>query len=70
MLYRDGLLRYFESQESPRAEEVYVLRSVCVRVKAGPEVTKIIIIKKDFVQSLINLYAVCTICRHYVRLVW
>ena len=54
MLYRDGLLRYFESQESPRAEEVYVLRSVCVRVKAGPEVTKIIIIKKDFDCSVID----------------
>ena len=38
VLYRDGVLRYFESEDSPRAEEVYVLRSVCVRVKTGAEV--------------------------------
>jgi len=38
VLYRDGLLRYFESPESPRAEEVFVLRSACARVKTGAEV--------------------------------
>ncbi|XP_076454214.1 pleckstrin homology domain-containing family B member 2-like [Babylonia areolata] len=37
VLYRDGVLRYFESQDSARAEEVYVLRSCCVCVKTSPE---------------------------------
>ncbi|KAL8567221.1 hypothetical protein ACOMHN_046631 [Nucella lapillus] len=38
VLYRDGVLRYFESQESPRAEEVFTLRSCCSLIKTGPEV--------------------------------
>lgn len=38
VLYRDGVLRYFESQESPRAEEVFALRSCCSHIKTGPEV--------------------------------
>lgn len=41
VLYRDGLLRYFESPDAPRAEEVYVVRSVCARIKTGPEVGNI-----------------------------
>lgn len=38
VLYRDGVLRYFESQESPRAEEVFVVRSCCACIKTGSEV--------------------------------
>ncbi|XP_076435487.1 pleckstrin homology domain-containing family B member 2-like [Babylonia areolata] len=37
-LYRDGLLRYFDSRESSRAEEVYILRAVCRHIKTGSEV--------------------------------
>ncbi|XP_025080109.1 pleckstrin homology domain-containing family B member 2-like [Pomacea canaliculata] len=41
VLYRDGVLRYFESPESPRAEEVFVIRSVCKCIKTGDEISPV-----------------------------
>ncbi|KAL8595602.1 hypothetical protein ACOMHN_025639 [Nucella lapillus] len=38
VLYRDGLLRYFETPDSPRAEDVFILRSACKQIKTGTEV--------------------------------
>ncbi|KAK7090631.1 pleckstrin homology domain-containing family B member 2-like isoform X1 [Littorina saxatilis] len=38
VLYQDGILRYFDSPDSSRAEEVYVLRSCCKLIKTGKEV--------------------------------
>lgn len=41
VLYRDGVLRYFESPDCPRAEEVYVVRSAFSRVRIGKEVDSV-----------------------------
>lgn len=56
VLYRDGVLRYFESPESPRAEEVFVIRSVCKCIKTGDEVSKQMCRYLYFFHSYIYLY--------------